>query len=424
MVLLTLLLSGAVAAAGSPLTRAEADSAATRLWHSHCLEVAADTVAPLPAPAPFDSVHASQWVLPAELEADATMSFVVTATGSRPEQGRPLLIYLHGSGPREHEWSTGQILTRRWAEADPEPSAWFVPRIPREGEYYRWWQRAKQWAWEKLLRRALASDEYDPRRIYLLGISEGGYGSQRLASFYADYLAAAGPMAGGEPLVNAPTDNLRNTPFSLLTGSEDTGFYRNVLTTRTAEALDSLAALWPGDYEHRVELQQGRGHAIDYSPTAPWLRRFTRRAAPRRVTWEDFAMDGRRRTAFGNIEPLERGNDDSRVRYDVAVDSATNSLTVTVDTVTYTTTEADPHWGIALRSARQFTPAASGHLRIYLDDRMLDLDKPIGVTLNGKPQGSVRAERSEQTIARAIELWGDPLRLFPAAIELKWEEEQ
>lgn len=65
------------------------------------------------------------------------------------------------------------------------------------GDYYRWWQKAKQFAWEKMLRLAFVSGKINPNKVYFFGISEGGYGSQRLASFYADYLAAAGPMAGG-----------------------------------------------------------------------------------------------------------------------------------------------------------------------------------------------------------------------------------
>ncbi len=98
---------------------------------------------------------------------------------------------------------------------------YFIPQIPNEGEWYRWYQRGKQWAWERLLRQALLRDEIDADKVYFMGISEGAYGSQRLASYYADYLAGAGPMAGGEPLVNAPAENLRNTAFVLRTGQRD-----------------------------------------------------------------------------------------------------------------------------------------------------------------------------------------------------------
>lgn len=72
--------------------------------------------------------------------------------------------------------------------------------------------------------------EIDPNRVYFFGISEGAYGSQRLASFYADYLAAAGPIAGGEPMENAPAENCANIAFSFRTGSNDKGFCRNELT--------------------------------------------------------------------------------------------------------------------------------------------------------------------------------------------------
>lgn len=399
------MLTSLLVAAAAALTPADS------LWQAHVGALAADS-----SILPLDS--AGVWHLPASLEPHADMKYTFTTYGQKPAKGWPLLIYLHGSGPREREFATGQALTRQWAEANGA-SVWFVPRIPNEGEYYRWWQKAKLHAWDSLLRRALADPDIDPDRIYMLGISEGGYGSQRLASFYADYLAAAGPMAGGEPLVNAPADNLRNTPFSLLTGSEDRGFYRNILTERTGLMLDSLAAANPGDYEHRVELQPGRGHGIDYSPTAPWLLRHVRRQSPRRVTWEDYPMDGVRRRAFANIEPLTQPAGDERVRYDVVIDSAACAIKLTVDTVTYRTVEADPHWGIALRSARTFTPAKHGVVRIYLDDKMIDTRRKITVYVNGRKK-RIKPQRGEQVMARSIELWGDPRRIYPASLLVKW----
>lgn len=91
---------------------------------------------------------------------------------SIPASGlRPMFLYLHGSGPKDHEWSTGLKLATRFDDA---PSIYFIPQIPNEGEYYRWWQKSKQYAWNRLLRQALASGQVDPDRIYMFGISEGG----------------------------------------------------------------------------------------------------------------------------------------------------------------------------------------------------------------------------------------------------------
>lgn len=105
--------------------------------------------------------------------------------------GYPLFIYLHGSGPKQQEWQTGLALAQSFKDA---PSAYFIPQIPNEGQWYRWWQKSKQYAWRALLRNALLSDSINSNQLYVFGISEGGYGSQRLASYYADYWAAAGPM--------------------------------------------------------------------------------------------------------------------------------------------------------------------------------------------------------------------------------------
>ena len=149
--------------------------------------------------AALDSTRQGKWNLPESLEPNAVMPYYYgyKTSGNERTEALPLFLYIHGSGPKDYEWRTGLQLAHKFEDA---PSIYFIPQIPNEGKYYRWWQRAKQWAWTKLLRQALASGDVDANRLYVFGISEGGYGSQRLASFYADYWAGAGPMAGGEPL--------------------------------------------------------------------------------------------------------------------------------------------------------------------------------------------------------------------------------
>ena len=135
--------------------------------------------------------------IPETLEPNARMPYYYGTKGEQPAEGYPFFLYLHGSGPKANEWATGLKLANYFKDG---PSAYLVPQIPNEGEYYRWWQRGKQYVWQHVLRSTLLDKNINPLRLYFFGISEGGYGSQRLASFYADYLAGAGPMAGGEPL--------------------------------------------------------------------------------------------------------------------------------------------------------------------------------------------------------------------------------
>ena len=377
--------------------------------------LAAQSPTPLPAPCTVEAPVSHAWQLPDSLEPQATMPFYFATKGERPQAGFPLFLYLHGSGPKAQEWATGLVLAGRFEDA---PSAYFIPQIPNEGGWYRWWQRSKQFAWESLFRGALLRDDIDPARLYLFGISEGGYGSQRLASFYADYLAAAGPMAGGEPLKNAPAENLSNIGFSLRTGANDKGFYRDYLTRLTAEALDSLEELYPAGYRHNVQLIEGRGHHIDYSPTTPWLSHFKRNATPRHFIWEDFEMDGRHRAGFYNLLSAERPDRPRRTRYDV--DIADNVVNIAVENVTYTCIERDPQFGIELRFRRTYEEAQHGEITVFLDENLVDLLRPVIINVNGRRMLKAKPTLSTASLVEAVCAFGDPLRLFPASFKVKW----
>jgi predicted esterase len=355
------------------------------------------------------------WALPDSLEPNARMNFYLGAKGEKPKDGYPVFIYLHGSGPRENEWATGLRLARMFQDG---PSMYIVPQIPQEGEWYRWWQRSKQWAWEKILRILLSMPEVDKNRIYVFGISEGGYGSQRLASFYADYWAAAGPMAGGEPLVNAPVENIGNVPFSFLTGDKDYMFYRHLLTKTTGEKLDSMQRIYPNEYKHRVELIPDKGHSIDYTPTTPWLAQHKRNAQPRHFIWENLEMDGLKRNAFYNLQVLKEDNA-FRTQYEFTA-NADNSIDLKVDAVKYNTTWKDPRWGIDMLFSKDLTPAQHGHLRVFLSDQIVDLSQKVTIRINGKQVFNGKVKASKKALKLSQKLWGDPMRDFQHAVEVEW----
>ena len=363
----------------------------------------------------LSKTNVTTWTLPDSLEPNAKMNFYLGVKGDMPKDGYPVFLYLHGSGPRANEWATGLKLAKRFEDG---PSMYIVPQIPQEGEWYRWWQRSKQWTWEKVLRIILSMPEVDKNRIYVFGISEGGYGSQRLASFYADYWAAAGPMAGGEPLINAPVENLAHVPLSFLTGDRDFMFYRHLLTKTTGEKLDSMQRIHPNEYVHRVKLLEGYGHSIDYTPTTPWLAQHKRNAQPRHFLWENFEMDGLKRNAFYNLQVLEE-EDEFRTKYEFTA-NADNSIDIKVDAVKYNPTWKDPRWGINMLFSKEFTPAQHGQLRIFLSDQLVDLKKKVTVRINGKEvfNGKVKGSKKNQKLAH--ELWGDPMRNFKHAVEVKW----
>lgn len=394
---------------GVQLRRAEVWKA----WRKALKRIETDTLQQMTK----DSItYVSKWRLPPELENDATLNFTYLSKGQRPAAGYPLFIYLHGSGPKEQEYSTGIKLARSFADA---PSVYFIPQIPNEGGYYRWWQKAKIWAWRKLLRLALASGYIDPDRIYFTGISEGAYGTQRLTSFFADYLAGGGAMAGGEPLRNAPAENCANTAFLLYTGDRDTGFYRDKLTLYTLQAFDSLSRAHDSLYVHSINLIRGRGHAIDYSLATPWLARHTRNPYPRYVAWEDFPLDGCRREGFYNIYIGKRISDDgSRRFYEEKIHD--NTVEIKVSDVEYTTVEKDRLWGLDLRFSKRYTPAASGSFTLFLSGTLIDLSRPVTVTVNGREVFRGKVSENIGAMVHSCVAFGDPRRIYSAEIALNF----
>ncbi len=362
---------------------------------------------------PLSQANTGSWLLPASLEPNATMPFYWGSKGSASAGGYSLFLYVHGSGDKNSEWAAGLNLGKAFNDT---PSVYFIPQIPNTN-YYRWYLKSKQFAWEKLLRLAFVAGEINPNKVYFFGISEGGYGSQRLASFYADYLAGAGPMASGEPLKNAPVENCRNTAFSLRTGANDTGFGRNTLTQYAKDEFDRFEAASPGSFVHNIQLIAGQGHGIDYSQTTPWLKQYTRNPYPKRVTWENFEMDGRYRSGFHNLYVSQRSNDNGSARtyYDLSI--AGNDLTLTVQLVTYQTIETHPT-GVELKFAKTYTTATKGKITVYLSPELVDLSKEITLTVNGKQAFKGMVEPDRKHLVNSCAAFFDPARLYPAAIEV------
>lgn len=357
------------------------------------------------------------WRLPEELEANALMPYYFIKKGEQPKSGYPLFLYMHGSGEKNREWEAG---IRLCSSYDDAPSLHFIPQIPNGyGELYRWAIQSKQWAWEKLLRLTFLNENIDPNRIYFYGISEGGYGSQRLASFYADYLAGAGPMAGGEPLKNAPMENLANIAFALRTGEQDYGFGRNAMTYNAGVTIDSLAKVHKGLYNHFIELVPKMGHSINYEKTTPWLKQFSRNANPTYFYWEDYDMYGRHRTGFYNLKVNEtsRNSDEERSCYEMSIEN--NTIELKVQNVTYTTTKS--LYNIPMFFAREYAPATKGNVTIYISEKLFDLKKPIRVVVNGKEAFNGKVKPSLKAMVESCAEFFDPERVFPAEITVEIE---
>ena len=128
--------------------------------------------------------------------------------------GAPLILFLHGSGER----GTDLEKVKAWgppAIADKDPDFPFIVISPQLAEGEAWHALALK----GLLDQVLARYNVDRRRVYLTGLSLGGYGAWDLASRYPDYFAAVAPICGGG--IARAVGSMRAVPTWVFHGKKD-----------------------------------------------------------------------------------------------------------------------------------------------------------------------------------------------------------
>ncbi len=158
----------------------------------------------------------------------------------------PLILFLHGSGERgadlnkvKEQGPLGYI-----HQGHPLPFIVVTPQCPDD----------ERWDAERLgrlLDQVTAANRVDPHRIYVTGLSLGGYGSCDLAATYPDRIAAIAPLSGGENPGLAP--RLRTIPVWAFHGEDD-----NVVPPRYS--VDLIHALQKLGTPVKLTLYPGVGH--------------------------------------------------------------------------------------------------------------------------------------------------------------------
>ncbi len=303
--------------------------------------------------------------------------------GQPPTGGHSLFISMHGGGgaPSEvndQQWKNQQRLY------EPSEGIYVAPRAP--SDTWDLWHRAPV---DQLLSRLIESmviaHGVNADRVYLMGYSAGGDGVFQLAPRMADRFAAAAMMAG-HPNETRP-DGLRNLPFTLHMGAQDAAFKRNAVAADWANMLRSLAAADPGGYPHLVEIHEGKGHWMDREDATAlaWMSQFNRTVLPKRIVWlQDDVLHQR--------------------SYWLAVDSPRERTRIVA---------VCDDQQIQIEEAPPDSP-----IRVRLDDRLLDLDRPVRIIRNGREILNAPVPRTIGTIAKMLGERSDPAAALTAEVLL------
>jgi predicted peptidase len=115
-----------------------------------------------------------------------------------PQQRWPLIYFLHGSGDDDYD-STFVLsygLPAVLLQGEQPEDFPFVVVSPQAFPGGTWWDEDALPALEAVLNEVLATYRIDPDRVYLTGLSMGGYGSWYMATAYPQYFAAMVSISG------------------------------------------------------------------------------------------------------------------------------------------------------------------------------------------------------------------------------------
>ncbi len=195
----------------------------------------------------------------------------------------PVVLYLHGAGERGDDNKLQLLYFPEWMTR-PEwrekyPCYVIAPQCPT-GKYWAGLRLAKDAPVPAspppseaeltygVLQSLIGQLPIDTKRIYLTGLSMGGYGSWALAASHPETFAAVVPICGGGDVTTAP--RLKDVPLWAVHGGAD----RVVLPERSREMIAAVKAA--GGTPGYTELE-GVGHDSwtpaynDPAGVLPWM---------------------------------------------------------------------------------------------------------------------------------------------------------
>ena len=310
------------------------------------------------------------------------MKFELKFYGKKPKEGWSLYFSLHGGGRtepavNEKQWVRHQTLY------EVEQGIVFIPRSPTNT-----WNMWHQDHIDPLLNRAIQNMimlyEVNPNKVYLMGYSAGGDGVYQLAPRMADRFAAAAMMAG-HPNETSPL-GLRNLPFTIHMGENDTPYNRNKVATEWKGKLKDLRNNDPEGYPHLVSIHQDKGHWMELLDTVAitWMSRYRRNPFPKKVVWKQDDVTHNRFYWLRDENPTERS----------LIVASIEGQTIQIDS------------------------ASVSDFIIMLNDSLIDMDKSVIVKYDGKEIFNTIVPRASSTILKSIREYGDPKSVYYGEISV------
>lgn len=310
--------------------------------------------------------------------------YTVKTVGTRPANGWPLFIAMHGGGgaPQElndSQWRHMQIYYRD----HPEMGGYIYVALRAPDNTWNGFYTGYAYPlMQNLLRQFMLFGDVDPNKKFIMGYSHGGYGAYamgpKMPDYFAGIQASAAALADGASPVT-----LRNTAFSTMVGGKDTMYGRNKHIVDFEKEIQKLRGDRTDIYPVTVQIIADHPHSglPDRDKIAD-LYPNVRNPVPRELTWR--LSDTVIHDFFWLHTPSPVSGKDFNVTCKENHVVATTNLT-----------------------------AAS----ILFDSRLIDFKKPVKLELNGKIS-THKIQPSLRTLCETIQRRGDPELAFTSELSL------
>jgi transglutaminase-like putative cysteine protease/predicted esterase len=305
---------------------------------------------------------------------DKTMKWLEKTFGDAPPDGRSLWISMHGGGGaptavNDQQWQNQIRLY------EPKEGIYVAPRAPTD-TWNLWHQEHIDPLFSSLIESMVAIHGVNPNKVFIMGYSAGGDGVWQLAPRMADRFAAAAMMAGHPN--ESSLLGLRNLPFAIFMGGADAAYDRNTIAARKTADLEALHKTDPDGYTYMSRIYAGSPHWMNLkdAEALPWMEKFSRNPWPEKIVW--FQDDVTHDRSYW-------------LRLPEGTAKVGQHITALVE-------------GQRIRLEGD-VPVGT---RILLSDELLDLDKPVEVTINDEHVQKFLPERNAKVIREELKLRLDP----------------
>lgn len=315
-------------------------------------------------------------------QGDLRMRYDMKVYGQEPADGRSLWISMHGGGNaptalNDSQWENQKRLYQ------PEEGIYVAPRAPWD-DWDMWFKPPIDDMFDELIRTMVVLHHVNPDKVYLLGYSAGGDGVWRMAPRMADRWAAASMMAGHPGDVSLLS--LRNLPFMIWCGGDDAAYNRNSVNTQRGMEMDSLQHADPQGYIHQTHIVLGKPHWMDLEDKAalPWMAQYRRNPYPSTIVW----VQGDR--GHSHFYWLGVPEEETKKGAELRISVKGNTISILTDDYSSVT--------------------------LYLNDSIVNLDRPVTVKWGKRTVYKGRLLRTEQNMRATISQRGDNAYCFPSMV--------